>query len=1282
MQRWHHLTWKWTVGVIAAVLLLFAILVGLFRLLAPLAPGYREQVQAGASQALGRPVNIAAVGAQWGLYGPEATLEKVEILSHDGQRVVISANEIRLGYTLGAMLHGRFSRPNRIILIQPKLDLDRDANGTISIHGLDSSSAPTNWRQEGGEIFAQSADVLVRGGEITLIDKRSSTSPLVFSNIRLNVENTADSHKVSGRLLLPVVLGRSLSFAGDIQGRATQPESWQWQADVQGSALNVPQWLSYWPIFNKRFSSGQLDLSADVSGLGASINRLMAEVHAQQLTSTDNHTSQQGFNLLSGTVNWSRSASGWVLTGSNMQVQRNRESWPASNFNLRYTHGADESVTWSGDTSFLRLQDVVTLASWLPADIYSGSRRMLRLAPSGDIRDIKFQAQWNGKSIDTWALTGSFNDLGLRADGKIPGFSGLSGQLRANQDTGDLRFTGEHATANFPRLFRGPLTATTMSAQVRFLHDAQGWHIFTDDFSAANPDLQVQAKGAFLLPADGSSPLIDLQASAQNVNVKSKSTYLPVGIMPNKVVNWLDNSIVSGQIPSGSLILRGRLQDFPYDNGQGLFDIRFHLVNGVLDYAAGWPRAQDLDADVEFKNQGMSVAVQHGTYLGDDISGATANFADLRQGILVIKGTARGSAAAALNFLRSEALRQYFGHSLDSLIAKGRSDVSLHLVLPVEQMDSYTLDSVAHLQDVSVAVVNRPKLQLSRLNGDVKITRDGVSSDQLKGTLLGEPLTISLHPDTRQDMTLLEVEGGGNSASLAGVIPEPFQKVMSGNTAWQLSGRITSNTGTSSKSLSLTLTSDLSGLGVELPAPLGKTAEAAIPLIASMSYSSDQGMLLQFRYGDSMNGLSLFKDKNGSWRFDRGELVFGKGQSSLPSTSGLMVTGSLPEFSLGAWQSYAAQSGSPAGQSLPAWLRGVDLKVNHFTGYGQAIDNLHVLLTRDSSIWDITLTSDAVAGKITLPYTVDNVHPITADMQRVTWKYKPAKPENNPTPSTLKPGDVPPLQIAVKQLRINDLNLENVKAELERQPDGINLKSFAITNPAFSLTSSGSWTMQADGKQQSMLKVQMKSSDVEKTLQAFGYAPGIDAKQGEMQTSLSWPGGPFDNIPPILKGELHMQLKNGRLLEVRPGAGRLFGLLSINALPRRLLLNFSDVFGKGFAFDSIGGDFLIDHGDAYTKNMLISGPAAKIQIVGRIGLVQHDFDEALIVDTSVGASLPVLGAIAASSVGVGAVLYILTEIFKKPLAAAGEIRYHLTGTWDNPVLTQVGDDKPAANGQP
>ena len=1278
MQRWHHFTWKMTVGMIVAVVLLFATLMGLFRLVAPLVPGYRQQVQTGASQALGRPVSITAVGALWGLYGPEVTLEKVEILSRDGKRVVVTAREIRLGYTLGAMLHARFSRPNRIILIQPQLVLERDINGNLSLRGLEPTSVPTDWRQVAKEIFEQNAEALVRGGEITLIDKGSSAPPLVFSNIRLNVDNTADSHKVSGSLVLPELLGSHLSFAGDIQGQAIKSETWQWQADVQGTALAVPQWLSYWPAFSGRFRSGLLDVKAGVSGLGAGLNRLQAEVRAQRLVPA-NSASQQGFDLLSGTVNWSRRSDGWVLNGNHMVLQRKQEIWPNSSFNLRYAHGTDGGESWSGDASFLRLQDMVTLAAWLPSVIVSDRGRLLRLLPSGDISNVNFQARRTGKSIDNWSLTGSFTKLGLRADGAIPGFSGLSGQLSIDQDQGSLQLTGEDATVDFPQLFRGPIAATTLGAQVQFHHDGQGWHISTDDFSAANADLRVTAKGTFLLPADGSSPSIDLQANARDVDARSKSEYLPVGIMPKEVVTWLDSAIAGGQVPSGSLILRGKLQDFPYDKGGGLFDIRFHLVNGVLDYADGWPPVQGLEADIEFKNQGMSGTVQHGTLMGDDISGATANFADLRQGILAINGTARGSAAAALSFLRSAVLRQDIGHSLDSLTVNGRSDVSLSLVLPVEQIKAYTLDCVARLRDVTVDVANRPKLQLSQLNGDVTITRDGISSDKLKGKLFGEPVTINLRPEAKQDRTVVKAEGGANAAYLSAAMPESFQKSLSGSTTWKLSGSIPNSHGTRSKSLSLTLTSDLSGLGIDLPVPLEKAAETRIPLSASINYSGDRGMLLQFRYGGIMDGVSLFKNENGSWRLERGDLVIGAGQPSLPATGGLMVSGSLPEFSLDAWKPYAVQSGSPSTQSLPAWLQGIDMKVNHFTGFEQGIDNLHMQLARDTSIWNLALTSDAVAGNITLPYVVDNAHPITADMQHVIWVHKPTNTENNPTPSTLTPGDVPPLQITVKQLRINDLNLDNVKAELEQQPQGVSLKSFSITNAAFSLSSSGSWVTQPDGMQQSTLDVQIKSSNIEKTLQAFGYAPGIDAKQGELQTSLTWPGSPFDSIPPILNGKLHIQLKDGRLLEVKPGAGRLFGLLSINALPRRLLLNFSDVFGKGFAFDSISADFLIQHGDAYTTNMLVSGPAAKIHMVGRIGLAKRDFDEALVVDSSVGASLPVLGAIAASSVGVGAVLYILTEIFKKPLAAAGEVRYHLTGTWDNPVLTRVEDTKRASN---
>ena len=705
MQRWQHLTWKWIAGAIAAVVILSATLMGLFRLFAPLVPGYREQVQAWASQALGRPVNIAAMGAQWGLFGPEVTLEKVEILSKDHQRVVATAREIRLGVTFGALLHGRFSNPNRIILIQPQLVLDRDADGNFGIRGLEGSfnlnHEQTDWHQMAADIFAQNAEVIIRHGEVALVDMHTPITPLVFSDIGLKINNNADSHNVTGRLLLPSALGRSLSFASRIHGQGLNPEVWEWQADVQGTALNVPRLLSYWAAYSGRFSSGLIDLRAALSGQGARVNQAQVTFSAHQVIVVGDASTAAGFNAFAGTLNWTRSTAGWILSGSDIQLQHNQDIWPASHFTLQYANQQPAGSVWSGNANFLRLQDIVTLATWLPKSFSTKIARLLRLSPKGDATDVDFQAQWNGNFFRNWSLRGRFIDLSLHADGDVPGFSGLAGELTANQDDGTLQLTGKHASATFPHLFRGTLAATALGAHVQFHHDAEGWRISTNDLSVANADAQAYAHGSFLLPADGSSPIIDLEATAANVNVRNKSVYLPVGIMPKQVVSWLDTAVVSGEVASGSVTLRGELRDFPFDNSQGLFDIRFHLIHGVLDYAAGWPRVADLEADVEFKNQGMNVTVQHGMLLGDNINGTTARFADLRQGILEIKGTARGTAQTALAFLRTGPLHVRFGHYLDALKVSGRSDVSLNLVLPVEHVEQFKLSGRTQLHDMS-----------------------------------------------------------------------------------------------------------------------------------------------------------------------------------------------------------------------------------------------------------------------------------------------------------------------------------------------------------------------------------------------------------------------------------------------------------------------------------------------------------------------------------------------------------------------------------------------------
>jgi uncharacterized protein YhdP len=128
--------------------------------------------------------------------------------------------------------------------------------------------------------------------------------------------------------------------------------------------------------------------------------------------------------------------------------------------------------------------------------------------------------------------------------------------------------------------------------------------------------------------------------------------------------------------------------------------------------------------------------------------------------------------------------------------------------------------------------------------------------------------------------------------------------------------------------------------------------------------------------------------------------------------------------------------------------------------------------------------------------------------------------------------------------------------------------------------------------------------------------------------------------------------------------------MSIVALPRRLSLDFSDVFERGFGFDEITGHFRLDDGQAYTCNLSLKGPAADVGIVGRAGLFEKTYEQTAVVSANVGNTLPVVGAVVAGP-QVAAALLIFSQIFKKPLQEMGQIYYGIEGSWEDPAVDVV-----------
>jgi uncharacterized protein YhdP len=241
-----------------------------------------------------------------------------------------------------------------------------------------------------------------------------------------------------------------------------------------------------------------------------------------------------------------------------------------------------------------------------------------------------------------------------------------------------------------------------------------------------------------------------------------------------------------------------------------------------------------------------------------------------------------------------------------------------------------------------------------------------------------------------------------------------------------------------------------------------------------------------------------------------------------------------------------------------------------------------------------------------------------------------------------------------------------------RTEAGLEASDIKTESASFAISGSAGWIVDQSNStgQRSYVSARLTSSNVRDTMQQLGYQPGIESEQMNVDFDVSWSGGPRQDFLETLDGTVGVRLGSGQLNEVDPGAGRVFGLMSIVALPRRLSLDFSDVFERGFGFDEITGNFRLEDGEAYTCDLSLKGPAADVGIVGRAGLLAKNYEQTAIVSANVGNTLPVVGAVVAGP-QVAAALLIFSQIFKKPLQEMGQIYYGIEGNWDDPVVDVV-----------
>jgi uncharacterized protein YhdP len=336
-------------------------------------------------------------------------------------------------------------------------------------------------------------------------------------------------------------------------------------------------------------------------------------------------------------------------------------------------------------------------------------------------------------------------------------------------------------------------------------------------------------------------------------------------------------------------------------------------------------------------------------------------------------------------------------------------------------------------------------------------------------------------------------------------------------------------------------------------------------------------------------------------------------------------------------------------------LRRVDLQVDSISAFEQTFPASGIDLRRTSGGWTATVDGTDLSGTITVPASVER--PVRLQLKRLTL----AELGTGPPYAGSQPQRLRPVNVAIEALRVGSSNLGQLTFSTKPSARGLELRNIKLATPAFALSGSGLWAF-SDGQHRTSMDVNGSAHQLGDLLEAFGYRDSdVSGGATELHLTAQWDGVPSDFDLRIVTGELSARSTKGALLDVKPGlSGRAFGLLSLATIPRALRLDFSHVFGEGFSYDKIEGNFHLEAGNAYTNDLTMTGPSADVTLAGRTGLVGRDYDQIVTVTPRVTSSLPL------------APLWLAEKLFQTDIVnRVFSSRYTLTGSWDDPKIVPV-----------
>ena len=937
-------------------------------------------------------------------------------------------------------------------------------------------------------------------------------------------------------------------------------------------------------------------------------------------------------------------------------------------------------------------------------------------------------------------LFAQVRDLGLPAVGPLAKLAGLSGQLQWRESKALFDLDSQSVDLAMPTVFQKPsFRLDQLAAKGQLAIDvsqitqrpvqAWPWRLEIDQAMARNADLRVDLKGNY--DHTSHTPRLTLSGTIGGLNPQRVSGYLPTEV-GQEARDWLKAALGPGRPVSGDFLLKGDPGHFPFQQpAEGEFRVRLKTEDQRLVFAPDWPAMQGVFAEVVFDRASMTVTSRQARLGNTPLSDVTATIDDVMADapVLQLKGRFQTGLQSMVDTVNRSPVSEMLSGLTEGAAVKGDARLNLSLRIPLNDPDRTTVQGQLTF-DRNQVLLSGGIPQVTELMGDLSFTEQGLSGLSLKAKALGSDLSLSQQPSTEKGQTRLrakgQLTGPGLSAWMAQSLGVEFKDVLKGQTHYGLT------ISAKPTEVRLQVDSDLKGLAVDLPEPLAKKADQSWPISLSLLQRPERrvgtGATRQrqdWRLESQNARLSVFARQiiqAGQVQEARGLMKIGQAASrssaadELPKTTGLVVRLMTDAVSLDQWlsalekrvqvaqapQSLQETKGAQPTQGLQ--LTRVEVKTPLLTIGEHAMREVDVQAAPQSGAWSIDLKSQASAGRIIWQTDRRGRGKVIARLSRL-WLDAPTEERTRPETEREIERSLTSISEA-KRWPVIDLVAEDFRRgskqfgrlTLDAAPDGNadrwRINALEIANPDATLKASGSWAAApgtttttgpggVGGKgpaSETKLSVSMSVQSAEGLLSRLGYGGLLRATPGEINGELRWRGSPTDFRVQTMAGQIALDLKSGQFLKAEPGLSKLISVVNLQSLPKRISLDFRDIFSQGFAYERVRGDVAFGNGQAVTTNLRIVGVQASVFIDSQADLLAETQNTRVLVLPELNAGLASLGyALVNPAIGLGSFLaqYVLRDPLRKILA----YEYQLTGSWADPQVKELSRTEAAQKAQ-